>query len=408
MSGKLAIIQREKYIISAMQEDDELVELDFEARSGNPILGNIYTGVVKNIVSNINAAFIEIADGILCYYSLQENKKHIFLNAKTNTKVVQGDVLLVQIIKENIKKKAPVATCYINITGKYFVLTYGKNNIGISNKILDTAMREQLRTLVSQYITQDYGIIVRTNAVDTPIELMERELQYLRQELDHILSISKYRTSLQLIYASPKSYIQNIRDQKKQKLDNIVTDHIDIYEDIKEYLEKFQPEDLNKLVFYDDPMLPLMNLLNLNKKIEAALQERVWLKSGGFLVIQPTEAMTVIDVNTGKAINKRSMEEHFYEINLEAAREIAKQLRLRNISGIVIIDFIDMSLSNRKEQLMKQLDGYLKQDRIKTTLVGISKLNLVELTRKKVKRPIYEELGSVCKACKGQGITYNL
>lgn len=409
MEGSLVIQKREHFTISAMFEDRKLVELDFEPNENSSILGNIYTGKVKNIVKNINSAFVEIENGILCYYSLTENKHHIFLNPKKNDVLVEGDEILLQISKENIKTKAPVATCYINLTGKYLILTAGKKHIRVSNKITDDIFKKDIRKLISSFELGDCGIIVRTNAKDCTPNDLEQESNRLTQQYTRLLEIAMYRTCCQLLYKAPANYIGQVRDQNSNMLTKIVTDDTVIYEDMKQYLTDFQQEDLGKLVFHEDPMIGLSSLMNLNKEIEESLRERVWLKSGGYLVIQPTEAMIVIDVNTGKAINKKKSEDHFLMINLEAAKEIARQLRLRNLSGIIIVDFIDMAAETSRQQLMEEFGAHLKKDRIPTTLVDMTKLNLVELTRKKIKKPIYEQLNSVCTTCNGSGFTnYNL
>ena len=166
-----------------------------------------------------------------------------------------------------------------------------------------------------------------------------------------------------------------------------------MYSEIKEYLETYQKEDLHKLKLYSDPMLPLIKLYGIETKLENALKEKVWLKSGGNLIIQPTEALTVIDVNTSKAVTgKKNVEETFFKLNLEAAKEIAKQIRLRNLSGIIIVDFIDMKKEENKECLLNTLNEYLKQDPVKTMLIDMTALNLVEITRKKIRKPLYEQI----------------
>lgn len=406
MEGKLIILKKQHHIISAMHEEGELVELNCETLEDTKILGNIYTGKVKNIVKNINAAFVEVSDGLLCYYSLTENKHHIFLNSKKNKEVHIGDELLIQISKDNIKTKAPVATCYINITGKYLVLTAGKCNLGISNKISELTTRQQLKDQISPYLSSQYGIIIRTNAMHASPLLIEKEAISLKNHFDTIIDIARYRTCFQLIDEAPPNYLTDIRDQNDHNLQSIITDDKMIHQTIADYLAIYQPEDQNKLVFYDDKAISLSSLYRLDQRMEEASKERVWLKSGAYLIIQPTEAMVVIDVNTGKALNKKKTREHFLSINLEAAKAIGKQLRLRNLSGIIIIDFIDMEAEEDRQRLMVEFDSILKRDRIKTTLVGISKLNLVELTRKKTKKPLHEQIGTICPMCRGARVLF--
>ena len=176
-----------------------------------------------------------------------------------------------------------------------------------------------------------------------------------------------------------------------------MTDDEELYQELQAYLKESQPEDLDKLRWYQDPLLPLKSLYRLNRAVEEATSPRVWLKSGGYLVIEPTEALVVIDVNTGKYAEKKTMSETILKINLEAAREIGRQLRLRNLSGIIIIDFIDMKEEEHRRQLLKELEEVVRRDPIKTTVVEITRLNLVELTRKKLHRPLYEQLAALKK-----------
>ena len=184
----------------------------------------------------------------------------------------------------------------------------------------------------------------------------------------------------------------SLRDSPGGRLEAILTDQADFYEELKRYLYLHQQEDLEKLSFYQDPLLSLSALYGLDKAVEEALGKRVWLKSGGYLVIEPTEAMVVIDVNTGKYSGKKTLQETIFKINLEAAQEIARQIRLRNLSGIIIVDFIDMEPGENRELLLKALSEAAAADPVKTTVVGMTKLNLVEMTRKKVRRPLHEQV----------------
>lgn len=403
MESKLVITKSPSYVMSALFEDGKLCELNFDSDTENSILGNIYTGRVKNIVKNINAAFVEIGEGILCYYSLNENKNHIFLTPKKTDKLVAGDEILVQISRENIKTKAPTATAQLTINGKYLILTAGKNRLGVSNKITDVKKREALKEAVRPYLKDDLGFIIRTNCQYAKIGEIEQEALTLSSQYRELIETAKYRQSHTLLYRAPSGYLSQIKDLNAVSLQKIVTDSREIYETTAEYLKKYQPEDVDKLSFYEDPLISMCALYHLKKSVEDAFHERVWLKSGGYLVIQPTEAMTVIDVNTGKALNKKKMEEHFLSINLEASKEIAHQIRLRNLSGIILVDFIDMEKEENREYLKRELTLLLEKDRIQTTLVDITRLNLVEITRKKTKKPIYEQLSTVCPCCHGSG-----
>ncbi|WP_167956597.1 ribonuclease E/G [Anaerosporobacter faecicola] len=393
MNSKLVITTKENRIITSLLENDTYVQLRVDAKDSNSLLGNIYVGKVKNIVKNINAAFIEVADGIMCYYSLEENKHPIYVKEKKTDKLVIGDEILVQIEKENIKTKAPVATCHLNFTGKYVVLTHGKTKIGVSSKITSDQEKRRLREILSPYENDKYGFIIRTNAKGADQIVLEKEIASLVQLYEKVTSEGIHRSVFSVIYKTPADYLCDIRDGYANALEEIITDDAWLYEQIKDYLLHYQQEDLEKLRLYDDPTISLNTLYNVEKRIEEATREHVWLKSGAYLIIQHTEAFNIIDVNTGKAISgKKKAQETFLKINLEAAKEAARQIRLRNLSGIIIIDFIDLLDKNDQELLMKELTNAFKADPVKTTVVDITALNLVEITRKKVRKPLHEQL----------------
>lgn len=402
MENKLVITKKNNVIISAFFEGKDMVQISLNAAEEEGILGNIYIGKVKNIVKNISAAFIEIEDGRMCYYSLGENRypimakgqeydENIEVIAETNVKI--GDELLVQVVKEDIKTKAPVVSSNLNFTGKYVALTYGKSAFGVSSKITDEKERKRLKDIAKKYQNKEYGFIIRTNAAYMPEDKITAEMQKLIDAYVHIRKYGVHQNRFSLLYKTPPNYICDIRDSYTDNVEEFITDDETLYSNMKEYLETSQPEDLSKLRLYQDTLLSLVNLYGINDKLNDALRPMVWLRSGGSLVIQPTEALTVIDVNTGKAIaGKKKVQETFLKVNREAAKEIAKQIRLRNLSGIIIIDFIDMELKKDQEQLMEELEEYFKKDPIKTTLVDMTALGLVEVTRKKVRKPLHQQV----------------
>lgn len=393
MNNKLVLTTKENRIISSLIEDNEFVQLRVDSMDSDSILGNIYVGKVKNIVKNINAAFIEIADGVMCYYSLEENKYPIYVKDKKSDRLVMGDEILVQIEKENIKTKAPVATCHLNFTGKYVVLTHGKTKVGVSSKITSDKEKKRLKEILSSYKNSEYGFIIRTNAEGAAEEILRGEIETLIKRYEEITGFGVHRSAFSLVYKTPSAYLCDIRDGYANALTEIVTDDQLIFTQIKEYLATFQEEDLDKLRLYQDDQIKLSALYNIDKRLDEATREHVWLKSGAYLVIQHTEAFNVIDVNTGKAIaGKKKAQETFLKINLEAAREAARQIRLRNLSGIIIIDFIDLLDKKDQEILMRELTDLFRKDPVKTTVVDITALNLVEITRKKVRKPLHEQM----------------
>ncbi len=390
------------YIVTAQFEHDKLVMLDCDNRQEKSILNNIYIGKVKNLVPNIDAAFIEIEKGYECYYSLTDNKNPIFINKKNNKKIIIGDEIIVQVVKENIKTKQPLLTSNIALTGKYVVVSAGDKKLGISNK-LSLKERQRVKDLFADHMDGEYGIIARTNIKNAAKEDVIGEVKKLKNKLTQLIQSAMHRTCYSVLYEGEDNYISILKGLYEDSLEHVVTDDKEIYRNIHTYLTE-QHMDVNRyLLFYEDSLLPLYKLKNLESEIKNATQERVWLKSGAYLVIQPTEAFTVVDINTGKFTGKKNSQETFLKINLEAAKEIARQLRIRNISGIVVIDFIDLYKDVDKKHLMDEFDKILKNDSITTKLVGMSQLNLVELTRKKVRKSLREQVMEPCRLCHASG-----
>lgn len=401
MDSKLIITKHDNKIISAFFEGRDMVQVNMNPSRESGILGNIYLGKVKNIVNNINAAFIEIADGKMCYYSMADNHFPIMSKKQDGyeasgklipVKIKTGDELIVQVTKEDIKTKAPVVSSNINLTGKYVALTYGKSTIGISTKIIDDKERQRLKKLAKKYENSQYGFILRTNAAFVPEDKIINEINTLIDIYNNIRTYGIHKSCFSMLYETPPGYICDIRDGYTDKFNEIITDDKELYVDIEAYLLHYQVEDLPKLRLYNDKLVSLSSLYGINDKLSEAIRPLVWLKSGGSIIIQPTEALTVIDVNTGKAVAGKKVQETFLKINLEAAKEIAKQIRLRNLSGIIIIDFIDLEANEDKIKLMNILESYLNTDPVKTILVDMTALGLVEVTRKKVRKPLHEQI----------------
>ena len=388
----LTIRDRERTVY-AFYENDHAAELSCLPAGGESILGNIYVGKVKNIAANISAAFIEIANGQLCYYALNDNDAPIFTTPKKKNTLVAGDELLVQVSREAVKTKAPTVTANLNFAGKYLVLTSGKHHLGLSSK-LSPEDKQRLRTIAEPFLGKDFGIIVRTNAAEASEDELRAELGELTEAYRHTVETGRNRACFSLIYKEPSAYAARLRGLRADSFNKIVTDRADIYRELKAYLTDRQPADLPKLYCYEETAPSLDSVYGLSKAFEEAGKERVWLKSGGYLVIQPTEALTVVDINTGKYTGKKKKDDTFLKINLEAARELARQLRLRNLSGIIVADFIDMDREEDKQTLMAVLASELKKDPVRTSLVDMTPLGLVEITRKKVQKTLAEQVNS--------------
>ncbi len=383
------ICHEKKIRTAALEEQGRISQLNFSETASKGILGNIYVGKVQNIVKNIHAAFIEIADGIMCYYSLDDKAEPVFTNPKKDSVMKIGDEVIVQVSKEGMKTKLPSVSSNLNFTGRYLVLTSQRKELGFSGK-LNKEEKKRIREFLEGEMPENAGIIVRTNARNAKKEEILEELKNLQTRYETLLKKGHSRVCFSLLEEHIPDYLQTLQNVYTQTLDEIVTDDPEVFQAVQNYLNCYGEYEI-PLRFYEDKLLPLSKLYSLESVLERSLQERVWLKSGGFLVIQPTEAFVCIDVNTGKFSGKKEIQETFRKINLEAAKEIAWQLRLRNLSGIILIDFINMENQEDKKELLHTLQAYLNQDPIKGTVVDITPLNIVEVTRKKVRKPLLEE-----------------
>lgn len=390
--SNIVITEMGPYLVAAGYQEGKPQWFECGFKDNRQILGNIYIGKVVTVVKNIQAAFVQIDENTTCYYSLKDNPPPVFIKRFGKTELVQGDEILVQVSKEALKTKDPVVTSNLNLPGRYMAITTGNQKMGFSSKF-SKKKKEELKAFFATLPEQEFGIVVRTNAGNATKEELLSEYERLSSQYRKLVETAMYRTVYSKLYTSEDFYIQQIRNTYEGTLDKIITDNHQVYQEIKTYLENYQSGDLDKLTFYEDTTLPLASLYNLNRDLERALQKNVWLKSGAYLVIEPTEACTVIDVNTGKYDGKnKDKEKTFLKINLEAAKEVANQLRLRNLSGIILVDFIDLTEKEHKEMLLSQLQTYLKADPIPTNLVDMTALQLVEITRKKVKKPLHEQI----------------
>ena len=386
--------------VAALSEEERIVEIRLESDQEKSILGNIYTGQVENIATNIQAAFVQIEPGKRCYYSLAEAQRAVFsAERKGNGPLRPGDELLVQVSRDAMKGKLPALTSNLNFTGRYLVLTTGDKKFGLSSKL---ALEDRHR--LSGWLKEEaerpdkeFGIIVRTNAADASKEEILKELEWLKGRYHKAVVQGRNRTCFSLVLETEPFYVAAVRDAYGRDLDEIITDVPEIREMILGYLEEISPELKEKLRFYQDKLLPLYKLYRVETALDAIQKEKVWLNSGGFLVIQQTEAFVSIDVNSGKYTGKKKMEETFRKINLEAAAEIGRQLRLRNLSGIILIDFINMENPDHREELFHVLQKLLRKDPIKSRAIDITPLHILEMTRKKVRRPVIEDIRELTK-----------
>ena len=395
MANQLLITKKDGAVMSVRVEDGKVAQIQAQPEDAGSLLGDIYVGKVRNIVKNINAAFVEYEQGKMGYLSLDAKVCPIHTDGVVSdgTRVLIGDEIIVQIEREAVKTKPPTLSGTLNFPGKYVVLIYGERTVSISSKIKDAERKQQLRGFLRNNIDGDYGFVARTNCKDASDEKILKEIAFLKQQLENIKKFGVHRAKFNCLYHAPDAYLCDIRDSYDSLLESIITDDDEIFNRIMEFAKIYQPEDIKKIKRWDNADGKLDAVYDVTKTLEHALMPKVWLKNGGYLVIQPTEALVSIDVNTGKAISKKKdVQKTFLKVNLEAATQIAKQLRLRNLSGMILIDFIDMKDADYNKQLMDRLRTEFAKDPVKTILVDMTKLGLVEVTRKKVRKSLYEQI----------------
>lgn len=395
MANQLLITKKDGVVLSVRVEDGKVAQIQAQPEDAGSLLGDIYVGKVRNIVKNINAAFVEYEQGKMGYLSLDAKVCPIHTDGVVSdgTRVLIGDEIIVQIEREAVKTKPPTLSGTLNFPGKYVVLIYGEKTVSISSKIKDAERKQQLREFLRNNIDGDYGFVARTNCKDASDEKILKEIAFLKQQLENIKKFGVHRAKFNCLYHAPDAYLCDIRDSYDSLLESIITDDDEIFNRIMEFAKIYQPEDIKKIKRWDNADGKLDAVYDVTKTLEHALMPKVWLKNGGYLVIQPTEALVSIDVNTGKAISKKKdVQKTFLKVNLEAATQIAKQLRLRNLSGMILIDFIDMKDADYNKQLMDRLRTEFAKDPVKTILVDMTKLGLVEVTRKKVRKSLYEQI----------------
>lgn len=407
----------DSYFTALLDEKDKFREIAFHPLSeeNQVVPGIICIARVKKIATNLDAAFVDIAKGVTCYLETAHIKDAWFSKQCRSGKLTEGDELVVQITKEAIKTKYPIADTKLSLTGKYFVLTNEKRPLAISSKLSadekerlssQVQLFEQMRLFEKEAVIdtkqnsgqeekrKPHSLIVRTNAAGASPEELETEYRKLLSDYQKLAATFHFRTCYNILMLPKKFYENAINHLYQEELGEIITDDKNIYEELQQ-LYAGNPDILSKIRFYENDAISLGTLYSFETQIQRAISERVWMKSGAYLIIQPTEALTVIDVNSGKNTSGKNAEEYYYKINLEAAAEISRQLRLRNISGIVIVDFINMAKEEQRKELMHQFRLSLKEDPVPVRLVDITKLGLVELTRKKERKTLLEQVAQL-------------
>ena len=390
----------------AVLEDRTLVEHYITRSGARSMVGNIALGKVQNVLPGMEAAFIDIGRGrnAVLYAGEVSYDEEIEGEAPRIEHVLKaGQNVLVQVTKDPMGGKGARLTQEISLPGRFVVFVPNSQTFGISRRLPDKE-RTRLKDILKQIRPPEHGLIVRTAAVGASAEDLTADLKKLIEEWGRISKDAKRGKAPRMLYEEPELTIRVVRDLFTDgEFKEIVTDSSRIYELVREYLAQVTPDLVSKVRMHEDK-LPLLEAHHALEQIHKALDRKVWLPSGGYIVIDKTEAMTVIDVNTGKHVGKANLEETVTKTNLEAAEEIGRQLRLRDIGGIIIIDFIDMLFERNRHKVVEALEGVLAQDKTRSQVFQIGPLGLLEVTRKRVSAGLLESFSETCPTCEGRGI----
>ncbi len=409
-------------------ENTKLAEYFFERREERRIVGNIYKGIVTAIIPGIEAAFVDI--GLprnaflyvndlypryddLGYLSEDENGLATDEAETEDTydelppmtiqdMLKEQQQILVQLHKEPIGAKGSRVTTNISLAGRYLVLLPCTKHIGISRRIEEEEERERLKNLANEMLPENMGAIVRTAGKGMGHDEFQKDLDFLISEWKKIQAKSEQCAAPAMVYQNPSIVFRMIRDMISDGIEEIVVDDAKMYTEVLSFMKELAPYSAHKVTFYDDTA-PIFRAYGVETEISALRSKKVWLNCGGYIIIDETEAMTVIDVNTGRYIGKHNLEETVYRTNLEAASEIARQIRLRDIGGIVIIDFIDMRSKVHQEGMIEHFQEMLKRDRSRSHLYPLTDLGLLQMTRKRVRKSLTKSVTQPCPYCKREG-----
>lgn len=410
----------------ALIENGSISEFFVERNSERGTAGNIYRGRVLRVLPGMQAAFVDIGQekAAFLYVSDVYNKHEAYMqevdadavddpeipqsrgqNRPIGTiedRLHQGQEILVQVAKEAISTKGARITSHISLPGRFLVHMPTFDHIGVSRRIEDDSERTRLRDLVNERRQAGTGIIVRTASEGATEAQIDEDFYYLTNLWRDILKDFEAAKGPKLLYEELDLPLRSVRDLLTDGIDKVVIDDPKQYHRVREFVQKFMPKYEQCIEAYRG-LEPVFDAYGIEIEISRALTRRVWLRSGGYLVIDTAEALTAIDVNTGKFVGQHTLEDTILQINLEAVREIAYQLKLRNIGGIVIIDFIDMERVSNREKVYSALEEQLSHDKAKTNILKISEFGLVEMTRKRVRESLIQTLCEPCFYCEGKG-----
>lgn len=397
----------------ALMENAELKEVHIERQAKRGLVGNIYKGRVTRVLPGMQSAFVDIgldkaaflhASDIVSYTEcVDESEQKQFVVKDIVELVREGQDLVVQVVKDPISTKGARLTTDITLPSRYLVFMPENSHVGVSQRIESEEERARLKALVEPYCDELGGYIIRTAAEGVTEAELKQDADFLKRVWRKVLERkSKYPTR-SMIYGELALAQRVLRDFIGQGIEKIRIDSKLCFNEVKEFTEEFMPELTDRLVPYSGNNQPLFDVYGVEAAINAALNKRVNLKSGGYLIIEQTEAMTTIDINTGAFVGHRNLEETIFNTNIEATKAIAQQLQLRNLGGIIIIDFIDMQTDEHRNRVIRSLEDALSRDRVKTNVNGFTQLGLVEMTRKRTRESLEHILCSDCPACQGRG-----
>jgi ribonuclease E len=397
----------------AVLEGRELVQHYVTRQGAHSMVGNVYLGRVQNVLPGMEAAFVDVGRGRnAVLYAGEVNWSPEDLEGappRIEHVLKSGQSVLVQVTKDPIGGKGARLTAQVSLPGRYLVLAPDSNVTGVSRRLPD-AERRRLKAIYKAIKPDQHGLIVRTAAEGASDEALTHDLERLVEEWKGIEKRSKRAKAPALLYEEPELTVRVVRDLfTDEEYRELVTDSPRIFRLITDYLRDVGPDLLAKVRLHEGP-LPAFEEFHVVEQIHKALDRKVWLPSGGYVIIERTEALTVIDVNTGKSVGKTNLEETVVNTNVEAAREIARQLRLRDIGGMIVIDFIDMLLEQNKRKVIDAVKEALAQDKSRSQVFDISPLGLLEVTRKRVSGGLLDAFSETCPTCEGRGVllTYDV
>jgi ribonuclease E len=372
------------------------------------IHGNIYLGKVQNVLPGMEAAFVDVGtpkNAVLYRGDVQYDPEDVVEKGEARIEQLlrAGQTIMCQVTKNPIGTKGARLTQEVSLPGRFVVLIPNSTTYGISKRLTDEE-RKRLRRILDDVKPGNHGLIVRTAAEGATADELRRDVARLLREWESIDAIAKRSKSPALLYREPDLAVRVIREEFNRNYRGIVIDDRALYTEVQDYVSSLIPELADRVEYYDEESLPIFERYHVHEQLHKALDRKVWLPSGGSIIIERTEALTVIDVNTGKNVGTSSLEETVFRNNLEAAGEIARQLRLRDIGGIIVIDFIDMEIKKNRDEVLKAFKDALARDKTRTQVFDISELGLVEMTRKRVSEGLVESFSGICPTCSGRGI----